>query len=437
MEDLQADQPGAITDGPFGSNLTSAHYTEVGARVVRLQNIGDGVFNDTQAYISDSHFKSLQKHEVRVGDLLVASLGEVLPRACLAPEGLGPAIVKADCIRVRLAQTVEARWVLYALQTPFVRKWAADHLHGVGRPRLGLKVIRGLPVPVPPIDEQRRIVDLLEDHFSRLNAAEATLDHAERSLAGLRERVVRDIITGVGVSGSRSNDVPGAEGVEDGSLASLPAGWQWLRLRDLAEVVGGVTKDSGRQSDPAFVEVPYLRVANVQRGRLVLDKITHIRVAQAKAHALRLMPGDVLMNEGGDRDKLGRGWIWEGQVEDCVHQNHVFRARVVGGLLHPKLLSWAANTIGGRWCEKNGKQSVNLASISLNKIRLMPVPVAPTELQEALVQRIDEALTGCDRLQDALSAQRRRLASLRCSLLAAAFGGRLIDAPAVREGLYV
>src|SRR2546430_718344 len=85
LNDLQADEPRAITDGPFGSHLTSAHYTESGPRVVRLQNIGDGLFQDLPAHISDSHFQSLRAHEVLPGDLLVASLGETLPRACLAP----------------------------------------------------------------------------------------------------------------------------------------------------------------------------------------------------------------------------------------------------------------------------------------------------------------------------------------------------------------
>src|SRR5438309_392882 len=92
LEELQSPEPRAITDGPFGSHLTSAHYTTEGPRVVRLQNIGDGHFVDATAYISESHFQSLRQHEVESGDLLVASLGEVLPRACLAPEWLGPAI---------------------------------------------------------------------------------------------------------------------------------------------------------------------------------------------------------------------------------------------------------------------------------------------------------------------------------------------------------
>lgn len=185
LDDLQADAPGAITDGPFGSNLTRAHYSESGARVVRLQNIGDGHFVDSEAHVPLAHFEKLRKHAVEPDDLLIASLGDVLPRACLAPAGLGPTMVKADCVRVRLGSMVDPRWVLYALQTPALRRWADDQVHGVGRPRLGLKVIRALPVPLPGIGEQRRIVDLLESHLSHLDAAGRASRSAEQRLVSL------------------------------------------------------------------------------------------------------------------------------------------------------------------------------------------------------------------------------------------------------------
>src|SRR5690349_7635001 len=107
------------------------------------------------------------------------------------------------------------------------------------------------------------------------------------------------------------------------SLPSIPSSWAWTTLGEIAEVVGGVTKDTKKQSDPALPLVPYLRVANVQRGRIDLRSVAEIRVPSATAERLRLRPGDVLLNEGGDRDKLGRGWIWEGQLSECIHQNHV------------------------------------------------------------------------------------------------------------------
>jgi type I restriction enzyme S subunit len=81
----------------------------------------------------------------------------------------------------------------------------------------------------------------------------------------------------------------------------------------VASIKGGITVDRKRQ-DPTARPVPYLRVANVQRGYLDLEEIKSIDAPEVEIEELRLMPGDILFNEGGDRDKLGRGWIWEGQL---------------------------------------------------------------------------------------------------------------------------
>ncbi|MGH3928112.1 MAG: restriction endonuclease subunit S, partial [Pseudonocardiaceae bacterium] len=219
LDELKASEPRAITDGPFGSNLTSAHYTSDGARVVRLQNIGDGVFNDARSYISMQHFEGLRNHEVAAGDLLIASLGEELPRACLAPASLSPAIVKADCIRVRLGERADPRWVMYAMQTPAVRSWAKKHLHGVGRLRLGLKVIRQVPVVLPPLAEQQRIVEILEDHLSRLDAAGAYLDAALRRAEMLRWGSVAEAVSTAGGREVRLGDIAS---VRNGIFVSRP-----------------------------------------------------------------------------------------------------------------------------------------------------------------------------------------------------------------------
>jgi len=296
---------------------------------------------------------------------------------------------------------------------------------GSAQPFVKVKDTLARPVAFPPLDEQRRIVEILEDHLSRLDAAEAGMAFSLARLASLKERVLSAGLLGETMPGPREPSELTDCGTDDGQLPDLPIGWTWRRLGEITSVAGGVTKDSKRQSDPAFVEVPYLRVANVQRGRLDLSKVTTIRVPASKAKALRLLYGDVLMNEGGDRDKLARGWVWEDQVEDCIHQNHVFRARIVDGAIEPKLLSWAANTIGGRWADRNGKQSVNLASISLTKIRQMPVPVPPKGVQSELVKQLEDQLQACDRLAISLNEARARAATLRRSLLAAAFSGRL------------
>ncbi|MEO7556117.1 MAG: restriction endonuclease subunit S [Acidimicrobiales bacterium] len=429
IEELAAD--GGVTDGPFGSNLKTEHYTEAGPRVVRLQNIGDGTFRDEKAHISEEHFDRLVKHAVEPNDVLVASLGELLPRACMAPESLGPAIVKADCIRVRAGAGVLPALLMWSLNAPQTRQRVGESIKGVGRPRVNLGGLRALELPVPPLPEQQRIVTAIEEAFSKVDAGEAGLRTVRQLLKRMREAVLAAAVTGRLVPQDPA-DTPatklladlGLEPIEPDDVPALPDGWAWASLGDVADVVGGVTKDAKRQDDPSFVERPYLRVANVQRGYLDLEVVTSLRVPPEKAAKLELRPGDVLLNEGGDRDKLGRGWVWEGQVEGCIHQNHVFRARLAGGI-EPKLVSIWGNTFGQGWFEGRGKQSTNLASINLSTLKSFPIPIAPAEEQPRILAEVERQLTFLDVCERTVDSELARSAALRRSVLKSAFEGRL------------
>jgi len=194
---LAATEPRAITDGPFGSNLKTAHYTHDGPRVIRLQNIGDGEFKHEDAHISEEHYMSLVRHSVQEDDLVVASLGETLPRACLVPSWVPPAIVKADCIRVRLdAELAIPSYVNFALQRPELRQQTSTLIRGVGRPRLGLRGIRNLAVPLAPLAEQERIVAAIEEHFSRLDTAAAAITAAQARIEASRRSILAEAFSG-------------------------------------------------------------------------------------------------------------------------------------------------------------------------------------------------------------------------------------------------
>lgn len=396
LNEVQADEPRAITDGPFGSSLTSGHYTASGARVVRLQNIGDGVFNDAEAYVSMSHFESLKKHEVQANDLLVASLGETLPRACLAPSTLGPALVKADCIRVRLGAGIEPRWALYALQTPYVRKWAGDQLHGVGRPRLGLKVIRALPVPLPPVSEQRRIVDLLEDHLTRLDAAKASLAAGVRRanalyashLWGLTHRVEGDRVP----------------------------------LDSVAEVRLGRQRSPANHTGNSMWR--YLRAANVDWDTLRLDEVKVMNFTANEASSYRLKEGDILLVEAsGSSGEVGKSAVYRGEAGAVCFQNTLLRVRCHGvepAFMQKYLLAEAMN---GRF--KVGARGVGIHHIGRSRIASWPVVVPTRHDQAAVVEAADELAGAKLRLTAAAQSARAGMTRLRQALMSAAFAGRL------------
>lgn len=144
------------SDGPFGSNLKSEHYTEHGVRVIRLQNIGIGELSDDDlAFISEDHFALLRKHECLPGDLLIGTLGDPNLRACIQPESLPVALNKADCVQLRPnSKVAEAEYLCALLNHPSTGEMAGSLVLGQTRGRISMGRLRGFEVPVPPLELQ-------------------------------------------------------------------------------------------------------------------------------------------------------------------------------------------------------------------------------------------------------------------------------------------
>jgi hypothetical protein len=172
----------------------------------------------------------------------------------------------------------------------------------------------------------------------------------------------------------------------------LPPGWAWAKLEEVADVAGGVAKGrdlTGKQ----VVSVPYLRVANVQRGYLDLSEIKTIEILSDEREKYALQSGDVLFTEGGDADKLGRSVVWRGEVPGCINQNHVFRVRLLTEELRPEWLMLCANSPYGRaYFQNAAKQTTNLASINLSQLAFFRLPVPPLREQEQIIRRVEELL---------------------------------------------
>jgi len=186
-----------ITDGPFGSNLKSEHYTESGPLVIRLQNIGDGRFLDARAHISEERYEHLGKHAVIEGDVVVAMLGEVLPRSCVIPAGVVPAIVKADCARVRLnPELIPPTLAVAVLNAEPTRKRVNRLVKGIGRPRVNLGHIRSIAVPLPPRAEQDRILDVLSEALESCDGQNSAIERGFYLSAAQRKNILKAAFTG-------------------------------------------------------------------------------------------------------------------------------------------------------------------------------------------------------------------------------------------------
>jgi type I restriction enzyme S subunit len=392
-----------LADGPFGSNLKTAHYTETGPRVVRLQNVGDGVFRDERAHISEDHYERLKKHAVRPGDIVVASLGDRVPRACLVPQPLGPAIVKADCIRVRPHAGIHPAFLMWLLNAPSSRRQAAASITGVGRPRLGLKSLGALAVPTPPSSEQRRIVAAIEEQFSRLEAAEPAVKQAKTRTSLLRTAALFSALDHVK------------------SIQSVP-------LSELLETtVGGVW---GQPPGHGEVDVWAFRVTEF-RDDGVIDPSTAARrsITNAQLRSRQLRSGDLLIEKsGGGPDRpVGRVALVPQHDGPAVCSNFVQLVRADRDRVLPEYLwRWLQRRYRDGSAAQFQRATTNIRNLRTADYLALPVPVPRLQDQARVVAQIEQEMTVVDAIERGIDLAERRGRALWRSILDRAFCGELV-----------
>jgi type I restriction enzyme S subunit len=228
------------------------------------------------------------------------------------------------------------------------------------------KDVADLEVALPAMAEQRRIVDLL----ARAEGIVRLRREAQQKAAELIPAILIDMF---------------------GDPATNPQAWPRHPLSAVAEVISGVAK--GRKLNPGeAVELPYMRVANVKDGYLDLTEVKTIEIKRGEVEKLLIRPGDLLMTEGGDPDKLGRAALWAGELEACVHQNHVFKVRSDRACLSPAYLrALAGSAYGKAYFLGVAKKTTGIASINKTQLSAFPVPLPPLELQRAFERCVQSA----------------------------------------------
>ena len=251
------------------------------------------------------------------------------------------------------------------------------------RMRIQMQKLKTVLLPVPTFLEQSNITVYLDASLSKLNILLSKTRSSIEEYKKLKQAVITQAVT-KGVRGERGMKDSGVEWIGE-----IPKEWRETQLRHCATIKSGITLGKSYRKDTVLIERPYLRVANVQGGYVDLNDLATIEVTPDEDLKYRLHSGDVLMTEGGDRDKLGRGCVWHGEIEPCLHQNHVFAVQTNETILLPEFLEYlTASDVGRSYFDITAIKTTNLACTSSSKVLAFTIPLPPVEEQIEIVSFI-------------------------------------------------
>ncbi|MGU3778379.1 hypothetical protein [Burkholderia metallica] len=424
-------------DGPFGSGIKSEHYTDQGALVVRLQNIRAGAFSIGEpVFLDQTYFDSaLRGHEVLEGDVLIAGLGDdnnLLGRACVAPDGLGSALVKADCFRFRI-HSERALPDFVAMQLSAGASFDAGILAtGTTRSRIPLGVMAARKVALPSLSEQTSIAAFIDCETGKIDALIAEQEKLLTLLAEKRQATISHA-----VKRGLNRDAPMKD---SGSawLGEVPAHWDVLRIK---RVITSIEQGWSPQCENFPVEGVHewgvMKVGCVNGGVFDATENKKLPSELAPIPAYSLRKGDLLISRANTRDLVGSSAVVPDDFENLLLCDKLYRIRTNLEVCTPDFLAAFLSIPAARAqieLEATGASS-SMLNIAQSVILELSVPFPDTTEQSAIMECISAETNKLDTLKAEAERTIDLLKERRSALITAAVTGKIDVRNAMQQEL--
>ena len=313
-------------------------------------------------------------------DILFGKLRPYLAKCAIAE--------KSGCCSTELIvmrpHSIEGRFLKYVMLTPQFIDMVNMSTYGAKMPRANWDFIGNALLAMPSRDEQAAIASYLDTQCAIIDEIIAQAKASMEDYKQWKASIIYEAVT----KGLNPNVEMKDSGIE--WVGNVPAHWRVTKIKNFVSLRSGITLGKQYPPDAQLVSRPYLRVANVKAEHVDLQDVATIMVTIEEAEKYALKPGELLMTEGGDRDKLGRGTIWHGEIPGCLHQNHVFAVQVDEKYMLTKFLDYlTASPVGREYFDLTAKKTTNLASTNATTILQFSVPIPPLTEQEKIITILD------------------------------------------------
>ncbi len=412
----------------------------------------------------DSSGVKSTKGKFQSGDVLYGRLRPYLNKVCI-PDRDG--VCSTDILIFRESDSLNNRFLLKYLSTPRVTEYAKENSKGINLPRINWSALSELPIDLPPLPEQKRIVAKIESLQERSRAAKGHLEQIPDLLNKLRQSVLAAAFRGDLTKEWRAknpNTEPATEllkrikkerrtkweqqqlanykakgkqppknwkekykepaPVDTDGLPELPGGWCWARVKELGEVT------LGRQRAPKYHSGDnmrsYLRVKNVFEDRIDISDVMKMDFSGDEFEKFRLVHGDILLNEGQSLELVGRPAMFNGEIEDVCFTNTLVRFRAYQQVL-PRfaLYLFLLYLKNGRFMQI-ASWSTNIAHLGAGRFAELEFSLPPIDEQQEIVTLLDKVSLSIENVKSRREDMHKQVSFLEHGMLAKAFRGELV-----------
>lgn len=424
LSDLSLDS----ADGPFGSNLKKDHYTtEKQVRIIQLSNIGGLGWRDSNVkYTTFEHLKTISRSEAFAGDVIIAKM---MPagRAIICPDTDKKFVLSSDAVRFDFSSFLNKRYLYYAINSPVFRDQVYSEVQGITRVRTSLNKLRTYILPIPPLSEQKRIVEKIEELLPLIDEydkAAVELETLNKILPDkLRKSVLQEAIHGTLVP----NDIPEGEATgaellqqilkerqekedkEKGKKAKkltlstieeepwdLPEGWCWCKLSDLFNIVSARRV---HQSDWRTSGIPFYRTREIGwlaenrtdvKPELYIEESLYERFKQSGYPS----PGDIMMTAVGT---VGKTYIVQPEDKFYYKDASVLCLENISKV-NPKYICYVIASDFFKSMIAEEAMGTTVATITMVRANEYIVPLPPLSIQHRIVEKIEELFSAINKL---------------------------------------
>jgi type I restriction enzyme S subunit len=444
------DRVGSVRLGRQRSPATSTGENMV--RYIRAGNITDRGLDLSDVF--EMNFRPAEQDIYRIDEndiLLVEGSGSAahVGKPVIWHNEIPNCCFQNTVIRFR-PYAVEAEYALIVFRHYLASQVFARTARGIGILHLGASRFQNLQFPLPPKEDQitiaaavdERIAELretqkaLESALSRIveqddeilaQAANGTLSIQRTSSPTSEPSSVNDSQHAASMQGSstlvRSPRSPENQNQGYSWAGTLPPGWRWVRMSDVAALQLGKMRSPKNAQGPNMR--PYLRVANVLEDRIDSSDITHMDFAPDEFEKYRLEPGDVLLNDGQSPELVGRPAVYRGEPPDVAYQNHLIRFRPIGQVDPEFALLVFRHYLRASHFRDIARWTTNIATLSVKRFSTMPFPLPDIDQQRQIARDARQRLTESGDQRRTVTDSLTRLPILEDEILAQAVNGLL------------